>query len=169
MNELNIKSIMDKQQKFDFSTHKEITFVQKGTKILGQEVKETGFIINNRLVTTDSIWKSVEAEGVELRILDSSIISSVHMEGDKYIITVNVYLQRNLIRYFMFQELARILGGEVITNTPQVILELDFEEVDLIALQTYIDNEFDIDVIKESKFFEVKRQDRSFRNWLNKV
>ena len=87
------------------------------------------------------------------------------MEEKKYKITININLQTNLIRYFIFHELAHVLSGQVTSDNIKgnsMNFEFEFEDVDLIALQTYKDNGFDMDLIKESPFFGIKRQDDKF-------
>ena len=167
--QFNIQSIMNKQQKSN-SSAQEISFVEKEKKISGKVVKETQYLINNRKVTTTGVWKAIDASDVEIKMLDSPVISSVHMEDGKYIIIINSDLQIDLIRYFLLHELAHILSGQVTAKNIRgnaINFEFEFEEVDLIALKTYKSRGFDIEKIKESQFFDIKKLDKRFRDELN--
>ena len=105
--------------------------------------------------------KAIKAPDVEVVFLDSSIISSMHKKDGKYIIKINSDLQINLIRYFILHELAHILSGDVtdqITEGNPKNFEFEFEEVDLIALKTYMEKDFDCELIKESPFLLLKEK-----------
>ena len=81
-------------------------------------------------------------------------------------------MQINLIRYFILHELAHILSGDVtdeITEGNPKNFEFEFEEVDLIALKTYMEKDFDSELIKKSPLFAVKREEKRFNNNLGNI
>ena len=173
---MNIEAIMNNQQMIS-GAGEEVTFVKKGEKIILDNkdeiiIKDAGFITKAGIVTTKGILKAIKATDVEVIFLDSSIISSVHKKGKKYIIKINSDLNINLIRYFILHELAHILSGDVTEKTTEgnpKNFEFEFEEVDLIALKTYIEKEFDRELIKKSPFFAVKREEKRFNSNLGNI
>ena len=165
---------MEKQQKLHNDYHKEWTFINGQDKVTlangkKSQIEEFGYLTKSGIVTTRGILEAIEATDVEVILLDSHVISNVYMKDKKYIITINSNLQINLIRYFVFHELAHILSGEVTkvhTKGNSMNFEFEFEDVDLVALQTYKDKNFDMELIKKSPFFEIKRQELRFSEQL---
>ena len=130
-------------------------------------------------ITTTNLLDKLDDPLVKVSIKNSNTIASVEKEKiiskdgkitkeNKYIIYVNNNLKDELIMYFLFHELSHILVDNFDENS-RANFFMKFEEVDIPALQAYLDHNFDPNIISNSELFSEKMEEPRFNKMIKKA
>ena len=115
----------------------------------------------------EDLIKRLKQDDVEINVVNHNSIASVFKSGDKYMINIKNDLNQDLLRYFIFHEMAHVLNGHV-ENGEEKYFNFEFEDVDLLALKTYIKLDFNVESLKKSVLFERKLINPEFSKLIQK-
>ena len=114
------------------------------------------------VITTTMILDKLDISDISIK--NSNHISwSETLPSGKTLLHINNNLEDSIKMYHVFLEISYILTKGKTRPINQDLHFDVFSEFDLIALQAYLDHNFDPDTIKNTKMFERKILNKEFR------